>query len=111
MGEIFSTVLYCQRRSEEQYKIRVLLERFESYCKPKRNITVERYKFNTRVQAAKETIDQYVTTLRLIANDCEFKQLEDELIRDGIVCGTNTERVKERLLHEQDLTLDKYMSQ
>eukprot|EP00731_Ephydatia_muelleri_P038974 Em1020g3a len=37
----------------------------------------------------------------------EFKNLEDELIRDRIVCGTNSERIKERLLREQDLTLDK----
>ena len=45
--------------------------------------------------------------LRPIAHNCEFKDLEDELIRDRIVCGTNSERIKERLLREQDLTFDK----
>ena len=48
-----------------------------------------------------------MTALRLIARNCEFKDLKDELIRDRIVCGTNSERIKERLLREQDLTLDK----
>ena len=33
--------------------------------------------------------------------------LEDELIRDRVVYVTNSERVKERLLREEDLTLDK----
>ena len=93
--------------AEEQDKINVLFAKFESYCKPKRNVTVERYKFNTRMQAAEESIDQFVTALRLIAKDCDFKLLEDDLIRDRIVCGTNSDRVKERLLREHDLTLDK----
>eukprot|EP00731_Ephydatia_muelleri_P001018 Em0001g1018a len=93
--------------AEERDKINILFAKFESYCKPKRNVTVERYKFNTRMQAAEESIDQFVTALRLIAKDCDFKLLEDDLIRDRIVCGTNSDRVKERLLREHDLTLDK----
>ena len=36
--------------------------------------------------------------------------LEDELIRDRVVCGILSERVQQRLLREQDLTLDKAMS-
>ena len=46
---------------------------------------MERYKFNTQMQAAEESIDQFVTALRLIAKDCDFKLLEDDLIRDRIV--------------------------
>ena len=65
--------------------------------------------FNTRMQAAEESIDQFVTALRqrLIAKDCDFKLLEDDLTRDRIVCGTNSDRVKEHLLREHDLILDK----
>ena len=93
--------------AEERDKVKILFAKFENYCKPKRNVTVERYKFNTRMQAAEESIDQFVTALRLIAKDCDFKLLEDDLIRDRIVCGTNSDRVKEHLLREHDLTLDK----
>ena len=46
---------------DEADKIETL---FSKYCKPKQNVTIERCHFNTRVQ---ETIDQYVTELRLIA--------------------------------------------
>ncbi|CAC5379137.1 unnamed protein product [Mytilus coruscus] len=45
--------------------------------------------------------------LKLIAKNCEFEHLKDGLIRDRIVCGTNSSRVKERLLREDGLTLDK----
>jgi hypothetical protein len=33
--------------------------------------------------------------------------MTEELIRDRIVCGTNSERVKERLLRDDELTLTK----
>jgi hypothetical protein len=52
-------------------------------------------------------IDQYVTDLKFIAKDCEFEHLEDGLIRDRIVCDTNSPKVKERLLREDKLTLAK----
>ena len=93
--------------NDEKDKINVLFKKFEDYCKPKQNIAVERYKFNMRLQDKSETIDQFVTALRLLAKECNFKELHDELIRDRIVCGITSDRVKERLLREQDLTLDK----
>ena len=66
---------------------------------------MERYKFNIRTQQKDETADQYVTELKLFANNCNFGSLEDELIRDRLVYVTNSERVKERLLREEELTL------
>ncbi|CAC5364689.1 unnamed protein product [Mytilus coruscus] len=45
--------------------------------------------------------------LKLIAKNCEFEHLKDGLIRDRIVCDTNSSRVKERLLREDWLTLNK----
>ncbi|CAC5425541.1 unnamed protein product [Mytilus coruscus] len=54
-----------------------------------------------------EGLLHYLTDLKLIAKNCEFEHLKDGLIRDRIVCGTNSSRVKERLLREDGLTLDK----
>ena len=48
--------------------------------------------------------------LKNIANDCEFGLIKNDLIRDRIVCGTNSENVKKRLLREDKLTLDKAIS-
>ena len=33
---------------EEKTNISKVLEKFDNYCTPKRNLTYERYKFNTR---------------------------------------------------------------
>ena len=95
---------------EEADKIDILFSKFEAYCKPKQNVTIERYRFNTRAQGEEETIDQYVTELRLIAKNCGYGDLEDQLVRDRIVCGTNSEEVRQRLLRIDDLSLQKAIS-
>ena len=45
----------------ETEKIDILFAKFEAYCKPKQNVTIEWYRFNTRSQSKEETIDQYVS--------------------------------------------------
>ncbi|CAC5365632.1 unnamed protein product [Mytilus coruscus] len=40
---------------------------------------------------------EYLTDLKLIDKNCEFEHLKDGLIRDKIVCGKNSSRVKERV--------------
>ncbi|CAC5423835.1 unnamed protein product [Mytilus coruscus] len=102
--EIYNTFNFGENEAD---KLEVLLKKFEDYCIPKKNVTVIRHRFNTRVQNSSESIDQYLTDLKLIAKNCEFEHLKDGLIRDRIVCGTNSSRAKERLLREDGLTLDK----
>ncbi|CAC5393322.1 unnamed protein product [Mytilus coruscus] len=102
--EIYKTFNFGENEAD---KLEVLLKKFEDYCIPKKNVTVIRHRFNTRVQNPSESIDQYLTDLKLIAKNCELEHLKDGLIRDRTVCGTNSSRVKERLLREDGLTLDK----
>ena len=45
----------------------------------------------------------------LKSKTCEFLTLRDSLIKDRIVLGIISQRVKERLLSEDDLTLQKAM--
>ncbi|XP_068758790.1 uncharacterized protein [Montipora capricornis] len=77
---------------------------FQNYCNPRKNITFERH---TRNQEQGETIDQNATELRKLASTCEFKDLRDGLIRDRMICGINNQTLRERLLRESDLTLEK----
>ncbi len=102
--DIYNTMAF---EKTEIDKIEVLFAKFDEYCEPRKNIIMERYKFNTRVQRKDETADQCVTELKLLAKNCEFGILESELIRDRVVYGIMSERVKERLLREQHLTLDR----
>ncbi|CAB4039108.1 Hypothetical predicted protein, partial [Paramuricea clavata] len=102
--DIYNTMKFTQAQTD---KIDVLFAKFDEYCEPRRNTIMERYKFNTRVQRDDETADQYVTELNLLAKNCNFGSLENELIRDRVVYGIKSERVRERLLRERELTLDK----
>ena len=83
------------------------MEKFDAYCTPKKNITYERYIFNTRVQQANETVDQYVTELKNMATTCDYGELREGLIRDRIVIGISDATLRARLLRETDLDLAK----
>ena len=88
----------------EREKVQPLLTRSREYCTPRNNITLERYKFNTRVQKPDETVDQFVVDLRQMAKTCDYGVLEEDMVRDRIVVGIYSTTMKERLLRESDLT-------
>lgn len=102
--ELLDTLMGDTAKSD--WTIKDVIEKFGNYCNPKVNETVERYKFFTRNQGTSESIDGYVTELKLLAKTCNFGTLRDALIRDRIVCGINSSNMRERLLQEKDMTLD-----
>ena len=71
--------------------------RFEGQVSPKGNPVFIKFKFHRRVQDSSETEEEFVTTLQIIAHDCDFKDPE-EMIRDRIVFGTNVFKVREKLI-------------
>lgn len=79
----------------------------EKHFSPKLNIVAERYRFRQRAQAVGESIDHYIAALRELVKKCDFGAMEDEMLRDQIVEKTNSARIRERLLMEEDLKLDK----
>lgn len=76
----------------EQDKIAPLIAKFEAYCSPKKNLTYERYIFNTCTQSGRP-FDTFVVDLRNKAKTCEFGALQNSLIRDRIVCGIDSNRI------------------
>ena len=88
-------------------KLKSVLQKFEDYCMPKQNLTFERHRFFTRDQLQHESIDEYATELRSRAQSCEFSSLKDGVIRDRIICGMLDNSVRERLLRQDELTLEK----
>ena len=87
--------------------IQKVLELWQNHCIGKTNIIYERYKFNNHSQEQAESIDTYVTTLRALAETCEFGTLKDDLLRDRIVCGVRDKGIRRKLLQESGLTLSK----
>ena len=103
--EIFNTFTF--QNQDDKEKLQPIMDKFETYCNPRKNITYERHIFNMRNQQAGENIDAYVTDLKNKAKLCEFGDLQESLIRDRIVCGVKTDTVRARLLREPDLSLRK----
>ena len=66
--------------------------------------------FNRLFQSPNETVDSYINNLRYLPYTCEFDVPTDELIRDRLVIGAIDLSLKERLLREQKLTLDKALN-
>ena len=89
----------------EEDKIAVLEAKFEQFCAPKKNVIISLYLFNSKSQGSAECFAPYLTGLRDLIKQCEYGSLEDDLLRDRIVCGVSDSKVRERLLRTADLTL------
>ncbi|XP_053305893.1 uncharacterized protein K02A2.6-like [Spea bombifrons] len=89
----------------ENYEI--VMERFSAYCTPKKNETYERFVFNSRVQLPHETVEEFLTDLKLKSRSCNYGTLQESLIRDRLVIGCYSNKTRERLLRDCDLTLQK----
>ncbi|XP_077519911.1 uncharacterized protein LOC144129685 [Amblyomma americanum] len=74
---------------------------------PKPSELYARFLFYRRNQAAEESVADYVTALRKLAEDCGFGSAQlplDVMMRDRFVCGLRNEGVQQRLLAEHSLT-------
>nr|CAI5840664.1 unnamed protein product [Callosobruchus analis] len=103
---IYSTFAF--EADEERHKLKIVLEKFDRYFLPKRNISHERFKFFTRKQMPSESFEQFVTDLKNKASSCEFDVLtcKDSLIKDMLNCGLANTKLREQLLQDDENTLE-----
>ena len=105
--DVFSTFTEWAKAGDNK-KIEPVLAKFSQYCQPRKNVPFERYRFNRRTQEPGETYDQYCTALRKLAAACDFETITPgEILRDRLVFGIRDSKVRERLLRETNLTLQK----
>ena len=105
-NKVFRTFTWAS--PDNAKKIAAVVSKFEEYCIPRENTIYERFLFFTRDQRESETVDQYLTELRQIAADCDFESVTpDQLLRDRLVTGIKTAKVRENLLKEKKMTLKK----
>ena len=92
--------------ADDAKKLDTFYERFKKHVRPTLNPIFARYQFNNEIQGS-EAIDSFVTRLRLKSRDCDYHDPE-EMIRDRIVFGTNSPKIREKLINVgRDLTLQK----
>lgn len=92
---------------DDKKKLKEYYDRFEKYVEPKSNKVFARYKFQSKVQSEAESAEQFIGELKILVKNCGY-QNPDEMIRDRIVFGTKSNRVREKLINEgSELTLQK----
>ena len=75
---------------------------------PNQTPFLARCKLHSKIQEPGETVQQFVTALKLLVKDCEYGQAEDDIVRDRIVFGTKSAKVREKLIDiGSDLTLER----
>jgi hypothetical protein len=93
--------------NKEAHKSRFgkVIEQFDAYFRPKRNVIHERAQFHMRNQQQGESVEEYVRTLYDLADNCDFKNDRDETIRDRLVLGLLDKEVSQKLQLETELTV------
>ena len=113
-----STLLYCMGSQAEEIFASInwaeeadkkdpakVLEQFDKYFIPRRNVIFERAKFGSREQAVDESVETYVRALYQLAEYCDFGVTKDDFIRDRLVIGLRDKALSEQLQMEENLTL------
>jgi hypothetical protein len=95
--------LYCTwELSEDEKKLLAsYYTKFEEYCKPRSSQLLTRYMLNKRKQGPAESVVDFVKDLKILVRDTG-KDKQDEEVRDAMVFGTNSEKVRGKMLDVGD---------
>ena len=108
LGEEAEDVLSSTNISEEdKEEYSKVLEKLNGFFKVRKNVILERAKFNRRNQLPGESAEQYITTLYRLVENCQYGQLAHEMIHDRLVVGISDKALSERLCMDAELTLEK----
>ena len=108
MGEEAEDILVSTNISEDQRKqYEAVLSKFDGFFCVRKNVIIERAKFNRRSQLPDEPAEQFIASVYNLAADCNFSDLKDQLIRDRIVVGIRNQALSEQLQSDPELTLEK----
>jgi len=108
LGEDADDVLTSTNISEEsRKKYTDVLAKFDTHFQVRKNVIFERARFNRRVQEHEESVEQFITSLYSLSENCQYGELKDEMIRDRIVVGIQDSALSERFQMDEMLSLDK----
>ncbi|XP_052889246.1 uncharacterized protein LOC128297608 [Anopheles moucheti] len=82
-----------------------LIKLLKDYFAPVVNVVSERYKFRKLKQSPDQSINDYIISLKVQAQSCEFGQFAIDALRDQFVAGVVDHELRTRMLREPNLTL------
>jgi len=104
-----STLLYCigeeakdtlvstNISAEDKKKYNSVISKFDTVFKVRKNVIFECAHFNQWRQGEGESIEQFITSIYQLADNHEYEELKEEMIRDRIVVGIKNQALSERL--------------
>ena len=95
-----------EKSEDSEESLDTVLDKFEKYCNPKKNVLHSRYLFYSRHQKPGERFDSFFTEVKMLAADCEFSNKDDNL-RDRLVFGSTDTKVQQKLIKEGNVSLEK----
>ena len=91
-------------------KYDTFMTKFHEHFVVSRNVIFERAKLTRRRQEG-ETAEVFITAPQALSERCNFGEVKDEPIRDGIVGGLTDSKLSEKLQLDPDLALPKATNQ
>lgn len=101
--------VYATFKLEEDQKDKLgeLIKKFDEHFRVKENLIYERYKFFSYKQRTGQTLENFIAELKNMAEKCKFESLKDSMIVTAITCGITNNLIRERLLQEDNPTLER----
>ena len=88
LGEEGEDLLHSTNITEDERKsYSNVRQKLNGFFQVRKNVIFERAKFNRRSQLAGETADQFIALLYSLAENCNYADLKEEMIRDRLVIG------------------------
>ena len=84
--------------------------KFDAYFAPRKLVIASRYRFRSCKQDAGESLDSYMTRLKTLVKDCDYGAERDDALRDQLVFGCLEDRLREKFLREETLSLNDALS-
>ena len=114
-----STLLYCMGETaegvissrditvDEKQTYASVNTKFDSFFKVRKNVIFERARFNSCCQKDGESVEQFITSLYQLVEDCKYEALKDQIVRNRLDVGLRDLVLSQRLQMDPDLTLEK----
>ena len=80
--EIYSTFTFDS--PEDKINIQILLNKFDAYCQPRKNLIITRHRFFTCKQAENQKFSNYVTELHCKGQESELEQLTEMCLVESL---------------------------
>ncbi|EAT38482.1 AAEL009643-PA [Aedes aegypti] len=92
--------LYPTEALMDEVSYEVLIQKLKERLDKTDSVLLQRYNFGTKVQQAGESASDFIFSLKLQAEHCEFGDQKNRLILDRILVGLTDNNLKHRLLTE-----------